>query len=124
MVDYHDRTALHYASDIDASYDAIKMLVDVGGKDLIMAEDGEDRTALHNKDHTEAADKIGLFLDVGIVSVHLSTNDSNENRDTPLQIVMIQTKSFANFNVDRNKERRSSKITIKSVNNPTKRLQI
>jgi len=97
--DNYDRTALHYAcmprgSRLKgASYNIINMMVDVGGKDLVMAKDHLDETALHwvchfINHHYEAADKIKLFLEVGDANV-LSTT-MNYNGHTPLEIATIR----------------------------------
>jgi ankyrin repeat protein len=65
------------------------MLIDVGGKDLVMAKDKGGETALHNlcwliKKHTKAAEKIKLILQVGDANLLLSTKDNDGN--TPLEI--------------------------------------
>ena len=63
-------TAFHSACYHGASYDVIKEMVDVGGKDLVMMKNKRGNNALHHlcyniKKHTKAAEKINLLLEVG-----------------------------------------------------------
>jgi ankyrin repeat protein len=88
-VDIRNRTALHYACDGGASYNIIKMLIEVGGKDLVMAKDNYGNTALHYlcrriKRHTRPAKKIKLILQVGDANLLLSTK--YHAGQTPLEI--------------------------------------
>lgn len=89
-----DLTALHFAcgkgyNGRGASFDVIKVLIDIGRKGLVMATNEDGNTALHClccnvKDHTNAADKIKLMLEVGDTNVLLSAKGNNGK--TPLQI--------------------------------------
>jgi len=62
-----NRTALHLACKYAASVDVIKMLVDIGGKDLVMAKDKENRTALHTACCWNGAsvDVMKMLVDIG-----------------------------------------------------------
>eukprot|EP00979_Chaetoceros_neogracilis_P014433 scaffold4640_cov283-Chaetoceros_neogracile.AAC.10 len=65
------------------------MLIDVGGKDLVMAKNKAGNIALHNlcyciTRHTKVAEKINLILQVGDANLLLSTK--NCKGKTPLEI--------------------------------------
>jgi ankyrin repeat protein len=77
---YDSSTVLHSACLHGASYNIIKMLIDVGGKDLVMAKDKGGETTLHHLcryivKHTKAAEIIKLILQVGDANLLLSTKN-------------------------------------------------
>ena len=88
-------TALHFACMHFASFDVIKMLIDVGGKELFMAKDNNGNTALHwlcycIKRHTKAANKIKLMLQVpGTETILMEKNDNGE----PLYLASIKNRA-------------------------------
>jgi len=75
-----DDTVLHRACAHGRSYNSFKMLIEVGGKDLVMAKRNGGSTALHFlcasiKKHTKVAEKIKLMLQVGDANLLLSAKD-------------------------------------------------
>jgi len=81
--------ALHTACYFGASFDVMKMLIDIGGKELVVGKNNDGRTALnllccHINDHTKAANKIKLMLQVpGTETILTGKNDFG---NTPLDI--------------------------------------
>jgi hypothetical protein len=80
--DVKNVTVLHDACGTGASYNIIKILIEVGGEDLVMAKDNNGGyTALHYlcmliEDHTKAAEKIKLFLQIGDANLLLSAKNN------------------------------------------------
>eukprot|EP00979_Chaetoceros_neogracilis_P004321 scaffold766_cov185-Chaetoceros_neogracile.AAC.1 len=69
------------------------MLIEVGGKDLVMAKNNDGDTALHNlcwyiKRHTKVAEIIKLILQVGDANLLLAAKSSNGK--TPLEIATVK----------------------------------
>jgi len=83
MKDAEGDTPLHYACGgayHGASYYAIELLLDVGGKDLVMEKNKDGSNALHRlcdriKRNAKVAEKTKILLEVGDANVLLSTKD-------------------------------------------------
>ena len=105
------------------------MLVDVGGKDLVMAKNDDGDTALHYlcyniNDHSKVVNKIKLLLEVGDANVLLSTK-GNDGK-TPLEIATMMCASNkikilltpqSNFNSTNNSSNSSSIATVVPADN-------
>ena len=89
MTTSRKNTALHIACCRWASLNVIKMLIDLGGRKLVMAKNKEDDTALHDfccqiKRHTKAANKIKLMLQVADTERLLK--EKNDDGERPLDL--------------------------------------
>ena len=87
-------TALHYVCSSRASLNAVmKMLIDLGGKELVVAKDEEGNTALHDlciyiNRHGNADNKIKIMLQVADTETIFLT-EKNWNGKTPLDIATM-----------------------------------
>lgn len=82
-------TALHYACYGGAYFNVIKMLIDIGGEELVVVKDSGGDTAVHTlsrfiHDCDNAADKIKLLIEVAGTEIILT--EKNKYGKTPLDL--------------------------------------
>ena len=94
--DFSENKALHFACSMGVSFDVTKMLIDVGGKELVIANDKEGKTALNcicfsTKNTTCVTQKIKLMLQVAGMETILT--EKNKKGKTLLDIATTKGSS-------------------------------